>query len=328
MSGKAPIFKRRPVAPAEVAAAQDAASSAPITGDPRLPKPAETGPTSSVPGGNISPVGGYAVGQTYDIPVEKIRSNPLNPRVVYTSQAVDEMALSLTQSGQRVPATAYLDGGQVTLIEGETRLRGARAGGLKTIRVEIQAPPADQRELYKYARDANVRRREQTPLDDAIKWKDLLESGVFSSQADLASYLDEPESKVSRTLQLANLPKRVITVLSDHPSLLSFQMLNAVREYFQGYGEEKTVDYIALIEKNGWGYRQVASEAAKAGRQPVSRKRGEREPIEYAGGKGEIKVFDGGSRLELSLKGMDPAQAPDLLEKFKAFFEAQLKLEA
>ncbi len=320
------VFKRRTLPPSQVAEAQAAAAGSPITGDPRIPAQSTELPAPTQPAISSAKDVQYSVGNVYDVPLEKIRSNPLNPRVVYTSQAVDEMALTLTQSGQRVAATAYLDDGHVTLIEGETRLRGARAGGLKTIRVEIQATPASKRELYKFARDANVRRREQTPLDDALKWKELLAEKVFDNQAQLSEILDVPESTVSRTLQLATLPKRVITSLSDHPSLLSFQMLNALREYCQGYGEDKTLDYLPLIEKNGWGYRQVAKDAAKASTGPVRRKRGDTEPIEYGGGKGEIKVFDGGSRLEVSLKGVEPKLAPEMVDKLKEFFAQQLTL--
>lgn len=311
------VFKRRALPVEQIAAAQEAASGSPITGDPRLPaaSPPPTYPadTTAKPRQDAP----YLVGHVYEVPLELIRSNPLNPRVVYTSQSVDDMALSLSQDGQRVPATAYLVDGQVTLIEGETRLRGARSSGMKTLRVEIQSPPENDRQLYKFARDANVRRREQTPLDDALKWKELLENKVFDNQAQLAEVLDLPESTVSRTLQLAALPKRVITSLSDHPSLLNFQMLNALREYFKGFGEEKTLDYLPQIEKNGWGYRRVAEDAAKANRDPVRRKRGDTEAIEYAGGKGAIKLFDQGSRLEVSLKGVDPERSADLVAKIK-----------
>lgn len=311
------VFKRRALPAEQVAAAVEAASGSPLTGDPRLqaeasnPAPAAVG--TRKPGEN-SP---YAVGNVYEVPLELIRSNPLNPRVVYTSQSVDDMALSLAQDGQRVPATAYLNAGEVTLIEGETRLRGARASGRKTLRIEIQPPPVNDRQLYKFARDANVRRREQTPLDDALKWKELLENKVFDNQAQLSEMLELPESTVSRTLQLATLPKRVITSLSDHPSLLNFQMLNALREYYKGFGEDKTLDYLPQIEKNGWGYRRVAEDAAKANSGPVRRKRGETESIEYGGGKGEIKLFDQGSRIEVSLKGVDPERAADLVARFK-----------
>lgn len=310
------VFKRRSVPEERVALAEAAAAVAPIVADPRANGGGGVHAfTPREPG--AQPI--YVRGQVYEVPLERIRSNPLNPRVVYTSQAVDEMAISLSTSGQRVAATGYVEvEGTVVLIEGETRLRGARAAGLQTLRVEIQARPASDQELYTHARDANVRRREQTPLDDALKWKELLEKKVFDSQAALAAALNLHESTVSRTLGLAALPARVVLSLADHPSLLNFQMLNALREYCDGFGEDATIEYILQVEKNGWGYRQVAADAAKAKTGPVKRPRASSEAIAYGGGRGEIKLFDGGRRLEVTLKGLDPEKAGSLVTKLKA----------
>ena len=80
------VFKRRALPAEQVAAAQEAASGSPLTGDPRLPAAALTqSPTAAAAPmqGENSP---YAVGNVYEVPLELIRSNPLNPRVVYTSQ--------------------------------------------------------------------------------------------------------------------------------------------------------------------------------------------------------------------------------------------------
>lgn len=296
------VFKRRAVPAEQVAAAERTAAAAPIVGDPRI------GATE------VQPI--YVIGQSYNVPLERIRSNPVNPRAVYTPQAVDEMAVSLAQNGQRVPATGYVDDdGAVVLIEGETRLRGARLGDLKTLRVEIQERSASERELYLRARAANVERRDQTPLDDALKWKDLLERKVFTSQAGLAQELKLPESTVSRILNLANLPHKVVMMLADHPSLLNFQMLNAVREYFEACGEDEVIEYIPQIAKNGWGYRRVAEDTANSKKAPVRRPRGTKEPLAFAGGKGEIKTFDNGRRIEVTLKDITD------VDKVAAFVE-------
>lgn len=303
------VFKRRAVSAEQVAAAERAAATAPIVGDPRI--------ATAAAGGEGPPLSSYSTGQVYDVPLERIRSNPVNPRAVYTPQAVDDMAVSLTENGQHVAATGFLEGVHVVLIEGETRLRGARLAGLETLRVEIKNKPDSELELYKRARAANVERRDQTPLDDAIKWKELLAKRVFGSQAALAQELGIKggESTVSRTLGLAGLPQPVIMALSEYPSLLTFQMLNAIRSFWDALGDEKTLEYIPLIEKNGWGYRKVADDAASAAKGPVRRPRGSKETLAFAGGKGEIKVFEGGRRIELTLKDITD------LEKVAAFVE-------
>ena len=134
------VFKRRPVSPEQVAVAESAAAGAPIVGDPRIPIVA--------PGGALAGTTQmYVIGQVYEVPLERIRSNPVNPRAVYTPQSVDDMAVSLRESGQHVAATGFVDASDVVLIEGETRLRGARLAGLKTLRVEIKKQPESELEL-------------------------------------------------------------------------------------------------------------------------------------------------------------------------------------
>jgi len=320
MSSK-PVFQKRTVPAAHVQQAEAVAATSPLTGDPRLP---QTQPTSAAPAVNAAAPDGdlstYLPGQTVDIPLERIKSNPLNPRALYTSRSIDEMAESLKAQGQLIPATGYVDGEFIVLIEGETRLRGSRVAGRATLQVQIKARPASERELYRQARTANVRRRDQTALDDALRWKQLLEANVYKDQADLSRELEVDETVVSRTLALADLPQPVLLALSDMPDLHSFQMLNAVRMYFKGFGADKTLAYLPEIVKEGRGYRKVLQDAQLAQSGPVQRARGERETVTYAGAKGEIKVFKGG-RVELGFKGLDEEKVAALVLKIKEVFQ-------
>ncbi len=122
-------FKKRIVTPDRVAQVEAAAASSPIIGDPRMPSH-EPNYAPPIPFQVTTPARAhYLVGQTYDVPLGKIKSNPLNPRFVYNNAAIDQMATSLSRMGQITPATGFVEeSGEVVLIEGETRLRGCRAG--------------------------------------------------------------------------------------------------------------------------------------------------------------------------------------------------------
>lgn len=203
-------FKKKSVAVERVAAVEDAASLAPIVGDPRMAPPVAT--ISQLRGGEVGssqePTR-YEIGQTYEVPIGKIKSNSVNPRAIYTASAVSEMAESLAARGQGQSASAYVDEvGDIVLIDGERRLRGARTAGLPTLRVEIRPKPASERELYEEARAANVERKDQSPLDDALKWKELLSRKIYPTQVALAKALNLGEDHVSRTLSLAQLPSK------------------------------------------------------------------------------------------------------------------------
>ncbi|WP_175971886.1 ParB/RepB/Spo0J family partition protein [Burkholderia sp. BCC0322] len=315
-------FKKKPLATDRVAAVQDAASTAPIVGDPRMAPPAinTEQPNAREVGSSQDPVK-YEVGQVYDVPIGKIRSNPFNPRVVYTASAVSEMAASLVARGQGMSAIGYANGeGEVVLIEGETRLRGARAAGLSTLRLEIRPKPASDRELYEEARAANVERRDQSPLDDAIKWKELIGKKIYPTQAALAKALNLGEDHVSRTMSLAQLPNKVVHAVAEYPELLSLKMLNAIREFWEVKGEEETLALISEAAKSGMGYRDVAARRKAAAKGTVKRPRSTREQLTFRGAKGEFKSFEEDGRIELKLKGLAPDVAMEISEKILALF--------
>ena len=326
-------FKKRAVAPGRVAEVENAAASVPIVGDPRMaaapapsPQIAQTSVTPATAsslnlGSSQDRLGSYQVGSVYEIPIGEIRSNPFNPRAVYTSSAIDDMASSMASGGQRVSATAYLgDQDEVILIEGETRLRGARAGGLATLRVEIRPRPSSDRELYEEARAANVERRDQSPLDDAIKWKELLAKKIYPTQTALAQALKLGEDHVSRTLSLATLPTRIIHAAAEHPELLTTKMLNAIREYWSVKGDDETLELILEVAKSGMGYRDVAARRKAAENGPVKRTRSIREAVAYKGAIGEFKSFDEEGRVELVLKGLTPEASKEVAEKILSLF--------
>ncbi|CAR57709.1 putative partitioning protein (plasmid) [Burkholderia cenocepacia J2315] len=263
----------------------------------------------------------YEIGQTYEVPIGKIKSNSVNPRAIYTASAVSEMAESLTARGQGQSASAYVDeAGDIVLIDGERRLRGARAAGLPTLRVEIRPKPASERELYEEARAANVERKDQSPLDDALKWKELLSRKIYPTQVALAKALNLGEDHVSRTLSLAQLPSRIVQAAAEYPELLSLKMLNAIREFWEVKGEEETLELVLDAAKTGIGYRDVAARRKAAAKGTVKRPRSTREQLSFRGAKGEFKSFEEDGRIELKLKGLAPDVAAEISEKILALF--------
>lgn len=330
-------FQKRPVTSDRVAAVELAAAGSPIVGDPRIAIPASAqlhaidvpakvgssqDSTTGTPG-FIS--GGAQVGGIYEVPLNLLTSNPVPPRALYTSDAVDKKTEEMKLNGQITAATGYLnDQGGVTIIDGETRFRGARAGGLPTLRVEIREKPESDRLLYERARSANVARQDQTPLDDAIRWKDMLSKGLYRSQVDLAQALGLGEDLVSRTLKLATLPMLIIHVVAESPELLNLKMLNALREYWEIKGDDETLELVLEVVKTGLGYRDVLLRRKSAEKGAVKRPRAMSESVAFKGAKGEIKSFDKDGRLELVIKGLSAESSEELMGKIRALFAKEL----
>ncbi|MDT8992836.1 chromosome partitioning protein ParB [Curvibacter sp. APW13] len=251
------------------------------------------------------------------MPLHLIESNPLNPRVLYPAQDVDAMTVLLREDGQRISATGYVgDNGTVVLIEGETRLRASRAGDRRTLRIEIKPKPADEKALYEEARSANIDRRNQTPLDDGIKWNDLINvRRIYSSQKELAERLGIEEDVVSRSISLTRLSPRVLNTVAEYPDMLNLRMLIAIRTFWEATGDEDTLELIAEIAKNGLGSRDVMARAKTAKNEPTRKPRSASEEVKYLSGKGVLKSFP--DRVELSITGLKPEHVPALTETIR-----------
>lgn len=321
-------FRRVDLSAAHVAIAQAAAAGVPVGGDPRAeavaaPVPAPVLTPSQGSDGVMPFVAGQArVGGVYDVPLNLLSPNPVPPRGTYAHEDVDSMGNSLRANGQIQAASGYInDEGGVTLIEGGTRLRGARSIGWSTLRVEIREKPADLLSLYEQARAANIDRNEQTPIDDAFAWKELLEKGIYKSQAEIGRRFGKQPDEMSRIMGLAELPQVIVSAIysrkSETPELVSLKVLDALRRYWKVKGDEATRELVHHVVTDGLGYRDIDRLRTSAEAGPVHRPRAISAPVAFGSkAKGEMKIFPQG-RFELVLKGLSETEAQDLSEKVR-----------
>ena len=311
-------FKISPISHEIAEIAQKAAANIPLTGEKTLHENIANEQKKLVPEQAFEV--SYQIGQVYEVPLAKIASNPLNPRYVYSELAIDNMVSSLLENGQRIAAIGFSDGvGGVILIEGETRLRAARAARFETLRIEIRNKPLNEQKLYEEARAANVERREQTPLDDAMRWNELLTKGIYANQRALANALNINEDVVSRTRSIANMSSQLCRTLADYPNLLNLKMLYQIKLYLDETNLDDAKELIYKIDKSGLSARDVESLRKSLAKEPVKRTRAIRESISYHGLKGEIKAFEDEGRVELSLKGLTLEQTKEFTITLKNF---------
>lgn len=149
-------------------------------------------------------------GMTIEVPTALISETPYNARVYYRSQEIDEMVTSLDRFGQEVSAEGWVENGRVWLVDGGKRYRASRAGGRPTVRVEIKAKPSDAREIYLASRRMNVERSAQTAIDDAVRFRTLLDEGVFPTQEALGEAVGIKKAMVSTIMSLTRIPERLL----------------------------------------------------------------------------------------------------------------------
>lgn len=260
--------------------------------------------------GSSQTAAGWQIGQVCEVPHEATRPNPVNPRWFYTASDVDRLAKSLRECGQTTPATGYVEDGFVVLIEGHTRQKACQALGWPTMRIEIREKPASLRQLYEQARAANDDRSNPTNLDEAMRWRRLLDEGVYASQRALAVAVGVHESDVSRILGIGKMPESLLRLLAESP-LRAARSIAAVRAFWEACGEDATRSLIQESMEHDLTFADIDSRRKKLLAGPTRRPPSVKRPVQFRGKSGQIKTFEDG-RLQLLLSDLSADEADEL----------------
>ena len=154
----------------------------------------------------------------------KTRMNDLHRRTSIDSQGLEELAEQIREAGQLLPARGWrletpdADGTEVILIFGARRRAACQRLGL-ALKVEIVPAPSRQ-SLIRQMHSENSSRRDYLPLEQGLEFKAFMETGEFKTQEELAAFLAIQRVRLTRCLQIADLPAEVLSVYRD-PSLLT-----------------------------------------------------------------------------------------------------------
>ena len=147
-----------------------------------------------------------------EIPIDRIRSNPRQPRVRIDDAALGTLTASIREHGviQPVLVTETLDGFQ--LVAGERRVRAAKAAGLDHVPAVVRQ--LADREQLELALVENLQREDLDPVESARAYRALIDEFGFS-QEDLASRVGRARSTVANTLRLLDLHDTVQAAVAD-----------------------------------------------------------------------------------------------------------------
>jgi ParB family transcriptional regulator, chromosome partitioning protein len=141
-----------------------------------------------------------------EVPLSRIRPNPLQPRKHIDEAELEALAASVAEHGVLLPilVTQTLDGYQ--LIAGERRFRAAQLAGLERIPVVIrQVADRDQLEL---ALVENLQREDLNPIEEAYAFRQLIDE-FGMTQEGIAARVGRARSTVANTLRLLDLDERI-----------------------------------------------------------------------------------------------------------------------
>lgn len=148
-----------------------------------------------------------ADGSLTSVPLEAIQPNPYQPRHVFDEKALDELKVSLKQSGLLQPIIVRPgDNGTFELIAGERRCRAAQLLGWSEISAVVKE--VDDRTLLTLALVENLQRDALSPIDEAMGYKRMIDD-FGASQSEVADLVGRDRSTVANALRLLRLPEPV-----------------------------------------------------------------------------------------------------------------------
>ncbi len=139
---------------------------------------------------------------TLEVPVDRIRPNPHQPRRRFNDTSLAALATSIREHGvlQPIVVTEVLDGYRV--IAGERRLRAATMAGMERIPVVVRQ--VADREQLELALVENVQREDLDPIEEASAFRQLIDEFGLS-QEEVAARVGRARSTVANTLRLLEL---------------------------------------------------------------------------------------------------------------------------
>ncbi|MCJ7644223.1 MAG: ParB/RepB/Spo0J family partition protein [Candidatus Aminicenantes bacterium] len=141
-----------------------------------------------------------------ELGVEQLKPNPLQPRMKFDDQALDELAQSIKESGIVQPVLVVPDDGQYKIIVGERRWRAAQKAGLKKIPVMIRDLPLEKQ--LEISIIENIHREDLNPMEIALAYQ-RMSSEMNYTQQDIAEKVGKDRTSVTNYLRLLKLPQEI-----------------------------------------------------------------------------------------------------------------------
>jgi len=142
-----------------------------------------------------------------EVPVERIRPNPRQPRTVFDEELLAELVASISEVGLLQPVVVRpLDDGRYELVMGERRLRATQLAGLSTIPAIVRR--TEDADLLRDALLENLHRANLTPLEEAAAYQQMM-SDFNCTQEELSLRIKRSRPQISNTIRLLQLPAPV-----------------------------------------------------------------------------------------------------------------------
>lgn len=147
----------------------------------------------------------------FEIPLDKIKVNPYQPRTVWKEEELNDLAQSIRENGIIQPIIVRKIGDGYEIIAGERRYRASAIAGRSTIPALVRT--ATDEEMLELALVENIHRSNLNAIERARAYQNFIKT--FSlNQTEAAQKLGEDRSVVSNYIRLLDLPQDMQEMIS------------------------------------------------------------------------------------------------------------------
>jgi ParB family chromosome partitioning protein len=157
--------------------------------------------------------GDFVAGAIAEIDIDKIETNPFQPRTEFDETALRELAQSIKEQGVIQPVTVRKLGyNKYQLISGERRLRASKMAGLAKIPAFIRV--ANDEQMLELALIENIHRENLNAIEVAISYQRLIDECNLT-QEEVSEKVGKSRSAVANFLRLLKLPAEIQLAIRD-----------------------------------------------------------------------------------------------------------------
>jgi ParB/RepB/Spo0J family partition protein len=153
------------------------------------------------------------------IPVDRIESNPQQPRMIFDTDALHELSASIREHGVLQPILVRpLGNNRYQLVAGERRWRASKEAGLATIPALVEE--LDDDTALEISIIENLQREDLSPLEEASMYDRMVREHGYSIRK-LAEKLGKDKGYLENRLRLADAPEEIRELVSVRKDTLS-----------------------------------------------------------------------------------------------------------
>ncbi|MHC3995691.1 ParB/RepB/Spo0J family partition protein [Thiomicrolovo sp. ZZH C-3] len=199
------------------------------------------------------------------VDVNELADNPFQYRITYDQDELQSLADSIKIRGLIHPVAYGTYKGKKVLAVGHRRKRATILAEKSSI-LAIDLGELTAKDLVAIVHTENEQREKVHPLEKSFSYRDILDSGVFDTQTELADSIGKSKSYMTMMLGYLKLSQEIINDLRENKSTwdtLALDMIRRVKD--ERKQNDIYYEFVNNKRDRGWLAEQVAIANNKGG---------------------------------------------------------------